>query len=267
MDRRFLSDQPIAQGRTADVFGYGDDKVVKLLRPGFARSMISDEADRLEAASAAGAPCPAPRGVVEVSGRIGLAMDRVDGELLIDEAAFAPMRVSGWAKRFAAVHVAVMSCETSDLPLLTDILAEKIEAADLTKAHRDKALSILAAAPEADAVLHGDFHPGNVIVDDSDATVVDWIDAARGSPSADVARTLWLLSPATVSESVPNRRVALTLQSMFRKSYVKHVTRAMRINRRVIDAWRLPVVAARLAEGVVNEDVALHAEVRRLTGD
>ena len=54
---------------------------------------------------------------------------------------------------------------------------------------------------------------------------------------------------------------------MFRKSYLKHITRAMRINRRVIDAWRLPVVAARLAEGVVNEDVALHAEVRRLTGD
>ncbi len=266
MDRRLLSDAPIADGRTAEVFGFGEDKVVKLLRPGFSRSMITTEAMHLEAVSAAGIPCPTPRGVVEVSGRIGLAMDRVEGELLVDEAAFSPVRVTTWARKLAVAHAAVMTHESKALPKVTDVLAEKIRAADLTTSHRDKALSVLAAAPEADAVLHGDFHPGNVMIEGSKASVIDWVDAARGVPSADVARTLWLLSPATVSDNVPNRRLALTLQSMFRKSYAKHIARTMRINTRVIDAWRLPVVAARLAEGIVHEDVALHAEVRRLTG-
>lgn len=266
MDRRLLSAEPIAAGRTAEVFGFESDKVVKLLRPGFKRAMIASEEGRTAAVHAAGAPAPNVHGTVEVSGRLGLVMDRVDGDLLLDEAASEPLRMAHWAHVLADAHASILSVSSDDLPKITDILEEKIAAADITRDHRSKALSVLAAAPEDDAVLHGDFHPGNVVLTEGEPMVIDWNDAARGAASADVARTMWLLSPATIPESTPNRRVATTMQNLFRRSYVKRLLRKTRIDRRVVDAWRLPVVAARLAEGVVAEDVALHAEVRRLTG-
>lgn len=266
MDSRFLSDEPIATGRTAEVFAYGDDKVVKLLRPGFRRALITEEEAKVAAAHAAGAPAPKTYGTVEVSGRIGLVLDRIDGESMLDEASLDPFTLGRWGRVLGDIHAQSLVQSSHDLPRIADALAEKIARADITSAHRRKALDVLAAAPEDDAVLHGDVHPGNIILTSDRPVLIDWVDATRGSPSADIARTLWLLSPATVSAHVSGRRVITTVQGMFRRAYFKRVLKATGVDRRVVDAWRLPVVAARIAEGIAAEDVALHAEVRRLTG-
>jgi aminoglycoside phosphotransferase (APT) family kinase protein len=266
MDRRFLSKEPIAVGRTAEVFGYEDDKVVKLLRPGFKRTLIADEEAKVAAAHAAGAPAPATYGTVEVSGRIGLVLDRIEGESMLDEASLDTFAMGRWGKVLGDLHGETLSHTSDDLPRIIDVLAEKIEQADITAEHRKKALDVLAAAPDDHAVLHGDVHPGNVILTNDGPVLIDWIDATRGSPSADIARTLWLLSPATVSAHLSSRRIVLTAQGFFRRAYLKRVLKVAGVDRRVVDAWRLPVVAARIAEGIAAEDVALHAEVRRLTG-
>ncbi|HUZ03373.1 MAG TPA: aminoglycoside phosphotransferase family protein [Thermomicrobiaceae bacterium] len=48
--------------------------------------------------------------------------------------------------------------------------------------------------PRADALLHLDYHPLNVLVDRHGITgVLDWANAAAGEPRADVARTLSIL--------------------------------------------------------------------------
>lgn len=266
MDRRFLSADPIAVGRTAEVFGYEDDKVVKLLRPGFPRSLITNEEARVAAVHAAGAPAPGTHGTVEVSGRIGLVLDRVDGEPMLDEVSIDAFAVTRWGRVLGDIHAEALARSSDDLPTIKDVLAGKIERADITSDHRRKALDVLAAAPDDNAVLHGDVHPGNVMLTDDGPRLIDWLDATRGAPSADIARTLWLLSPATVSANLPNRRVFVTGQGFFRRAYLKQVLKVTGADRRVVDAWRLPVVAARIAEGIASEDVALHAEVRRLTG-
>jgi len=125
---------------------------------------------------------------------------------------------------------------------------------------------VLGAAPEGDAVLHGDFHPGNIIFTTGDPVTIDWLDAAKGHGGADIARTLWLLSPATMSDAIPNKRVMTYIQGYFRRRYRKICSSKLKIDSRVIDAWRLPVVAARLSEGVDREEPALRAEVDRMTG-
>jgi aminoglycoside phosphotransferase (APT) family kinase protein len=44
-------------------------------------------------------------------------------------------------------------------------------------------------------ILHGDFHPGNVLVADGSVTgVIDWPNAGLGEPAADVATTRVLLT-------------------------------------------------------------------------
>jgi len=261
-----LPDKPSAVGRTAEVYTLDEDRVLKLLKAGFGSAMASDEAAKTRAACEAGVSAPAVLDLIELDGRYGIVFEKIDGDLLLDDIVLDAMRFREWARVFANAHIDVLSRSTTDLPDIRDVLRGKIEAGDLPVAKEQAALSVLAAAPDGDAVLHGDFHPGNIIFTTGDPVTVDWVDAAQGHPGADIARTLWLLSPATMSEAIPNKRVMTMIQGYFRKRYLKICSSKLKVDRRVIDAWRLPVVAARLSEGVEREEPALRAEVDRLTG-
>ena len=256
----------IAVGRSAEVFRYGDDRVVKLFRRGFATSNVELEAFRASAAVLAGAPAPAVHGVVTIDGRHGILFDHVDGESLLDEIALDPMRVASWARQFADLHHGVLSTEPSGLPSVLDVMAERIERADVTAQQRASALGVLKAAPGGDSLLHGDFRPGNVIFASTGAQIIDWANACTGPPSADIARTLWLISVGTPGGDGISRRVLSALQRMFLRGYQRRITSRSRIDRRVIAAWRLPIVVSRLGEGSEAEEVALRTELARLTG-
>lgn len=261
-----LPDEPIAVGRTADVYALDDDRVLKLLKQGFASAMAQTEADKTRTAHMAGASTPAVFDVVEADGRHGIVFERVEGDLLLDDIVLDAMRFREWAKVFADAHVGVLSRSTSELPDIREVLRHKIESGDLPIAKEQAALAVLAVAPDGDSVLHGDFHPGNIIFTTGEPVTIDWVNAASGHAGADIARTLWLISPATMSDAIPNKRVMTMIQGYFRKRYRKICSSKLKIDRRVIDAWRLPVVAARLSEGIQREEPALRAEVDRLTG-
>lgn len=255
----------VATGRTAEVFALGDDHVVKLLRPGFDAGSLATEARLAAAAADAGIHTPAVLNGVEFDGRPGIVFERVSGDLLVDDIAIEPMRLKHWAGLFADAHLDVLSHESPQLPPVTDRLHAKVDDAGLdahTTALIHGQIDVLSGG---DAVLHGDFHPANAILDEDGAVwSIDWVDAARGAPAADIARTAWLLSAATVSEGVAQRRIAVAMQGSFRRAYLRRVTRALGISKRELAAWRLPVVAARLSEDVQAEDEVLRAEVARL---
>jgi aminoglycoside phosphotransferase (APT) family kinase protein len=52
----------------------------------------------------------------------------------------------------------------------------------------------LADMPDGDRLCHGDFHPINVLGQNSQPMVIDWPDACCGDPAADVCRSYLLLN-------------------------------------------------------------------------
>src|SRR5437588_451136 len=54
------------------------------------------------------------------------------------------------------------------------------------------ALGVLEGLPAGDRLCHGDFHPGNLMGTWEAPVVIDWGNASRGEPLADVARTEFL---------------------------------------------------------------------------
>ena len=256
----------IGDGRTATIRAYGDDRVIKVLRPGFGAGALDRESWLASAVVAAGAPAPATHGIVDVDGARGLVFDRIDGDLLLDEIALDPMRFRQWARMLASTHVDILTSTSEDLPDRTEVMAERIEAVDLGHEERSAALNILAKAPGGSAVLHGDFHPGNVFITLDGPQVIDWIDAARGHPAADIARTEWLLTGGGGPSSGVNRHVVERLRRSFVRRYLRLVTRSLRVDRRVLDAWRLPTLAARLWEGIDDEEDRIRSEIRSMVG-
>jgi aminoglycoside phosphotransferase (APT) family kinase protein len=99
-------------------------------------------------------------------------------------------------------------------------------------------LSRLAKMPERDRLCHGDFHPINVLGETSQPIVVDWPDACRGDPAANVCRTYLLLNLRAEEIADP---------------YFDAYCRISNVPRGKILDWLLYVAAARLAEDAPDD--------------
>ena len=72
----------LAEGRTAEVYAYGEGRVLKLDRPEW-NGLSTFEATVLGALADAGLPVARQCGTVTVDGRSGVLLDRVDGPPLL----------------------------------------------------------------------------------------------------------------------------------------------------------------------------------------
>jgi len=263
---RSLGD-PIGEGRTAEVYDLGDDRVLKLLREGLPTGWLEAEADKTASVQRSGAPAPRVHGPREVGYRVGYVFDRARGKKMLTRIKRSPQRVRHWGHMLGDIHARILGCGCSDLPDVKEVLAWKIVRADaLRSQEKAAARDALIRLPDGDKVLHGDFHPDNVFVDGDDVTVIDWVDACCGDPAADIARTAWLLSPAVIAGEMVVRRAARLLSDAVRGAYLSRILSAAERTRSDIMAWKLPVAAARLSEGIEYEEKALVGEVRRLIG-
>ncbi len=193
----------IATGRTADIFAYGNDSVVKVLRAEVPPEWAAVEFDLAKRVHELDLPTPEPRELVTVDGSPAVVFERVDGRSMQQAVLDGDMTVSAAADLLAELHQLILACEPpSGMPAAAGRLAAKISAVDvITEAEREEGRRLVAALPTAGCLLHGDLHPNNVILADSGPVIIDWFDASVGHPVADIARSKLLMrSPDTELE-------------------------------------------------------------------
>jgi hypothetical protein len=152
----------IGRGASCEVYAWSADTVVKLFAPRF-QELAAVELERSRAIRAAGAPCPAAHGMVEVDGRTGVIFDRLAGPSLLAE--------RGAAATLAHLHAELHDLAPPALPQLTETLASW----GVDGMERGRSL------------FHGDLHPGNVLRDRGRWHVIDWSNGHLAPPAADVA--------------------------------------------------------------------------------
>ncbi|HKY56340.1 MAG TPA: phosphotransferase, partial [Anaerolineales bacterium] len=152
------------------------------------------------------------------------------------------------AKLHAQMHECVF--DAVGIPLQRKRLQNKINHADaLPSSLKTALLNALQSLPEGDRVCHGDFHPANVLVLGEEARVIDWMDASRGNPLADVARTTVIARGEAESGEIPNPFIKV-LVNLFHSIYLRHYFRLRPGGEDEYRRW-LPIVAgARLSEGI-----------------
>ena len=204
-----ISEKPIAAGRTAEIYAWGEGRILKLLRPGFPPGLIQQEEAITAAIHRAGIAAPKIYEVVEVSGRPGIVYERIDGPSLLGEMGRSPLRLREHAALLARLHASIhahtYSPAPEDAPKQKKILAQQIRSAEvLPAAVRDAVLSLLNSLPGGDTLCHNDFHFLNVLMGPVGAVIIDWESASLGSPCADVARTTLTMALARPAEGFPN---------------------------------------------------------------
>ena len=182
----------IATGRAADVFAYGDGLVLRRYRT---PHDCDYEASVMRHVEAHGYPVPK---VVDVAGR-DLVMERVDGITMLDDFGRRPWRLYR--------HSATLARLLGQL--------HEIPAPEWLKQRMNGGTTI----------VHLDLHPDNVMLSSRGPVVIDWTNAGRGDPDAEIA-DLWLVFASAV---VPGNRLRRALinagRGLFVGAFLKHFDR------------------------------------------
>ena len=246
----------LGAGREAEVFAWDNGRVLRLARDASDTEMIEREAIALAAAHRAGANVPGVHERVTVDGRPGVVLDRIDGVGLLEQLAARPWSVRAVARTLGAEHAALHRIQSpAALPKLHDELRHRLASPLVPEDVRVRALERLAALPDGDRLLHGDFHPANLLRTEHGCLVIDWTNGASGDPAADVARTILLVGGGKLADGTPVviRVLAPIARRFLVTGYLRTYARDAPLDRALVDRW-LPVwAAARLAEGIAQE--------------
>jgi aminoglycoside phosphotransferase (APT) family kinase protein len=249
-----ITSTPIAVGRTAEIYAWGEGRFLKLLRPGFPPGLIQQEEAITTAVCQAGIAAPRIYEVVEVNGRPGIVYERIDGPSLMGNMERSLLRMREYAALLARLHASVhthtFSPAPADAPKQKKILAQQIQAAEvLPEAVRSAVLDLLDSLPDGETLCHNDFHPLNVLMGPGGAVIIDWESASLGSPCADVARTTVTVALGRPVEGFPNWWVEKVSEGYLRAFTAAYVDsyRALTHNRLAdLRAWQTVQAAAKV---------------------
>lgn len=258
-----LASQPIAQGRTAEIYAWDDQHILKLYREWCPPDWVDYEARIARAVYEAGIPSPELGEIIKIDGRRGLIYERLEGISMVQDMKARPWMLFKHAHSLAELQFKIHEKSTMGLPAYKDRLRYDIdETSYLTEELRRKVRDMLDHLPDRQTICHGDFHPENVLITKSGPVVIDWMTACSGSPWADVARTNLIL---TIGVKAAGKEIPLLLRMIVRlyhRTYLQKY-RSFRVDtENEMHRWIPVIAAARLNEGILPEREALLKIVR-----
>ena len=270
---------PISSGRTAEIYNWDSDHVLKLFYGWVGLESIENEAQISRAIYESGLPVPEVGEIVRVNNRNGVIYQRITGPSMFRLGQRKPWNIPRYLRRAAELHVQIHSRTISaNLPSQRQLLERSIRLAVGLPSHlRSKVLAALEAMPDGDQLCHGDFWAGNILMSPRGEVVIDWNRASRGNPLADVARTtngvLGFLETHQIRRaflSYGKSRFSQVKNSLFR-TFVR-ITYPIALRRyfqlcpggeEEYQRWLPIVAAARLADEIPELDRMLIAQIEK----
>lgn len=259
----------IAEGRTAEVFAWGDDRVLKLYRAEFERRQPERELRLGQRLQELDLPAPAAYSVEEVDGRYGVVFERVDGETMLQVLAYRLWRLRSYGRQLAELQWEIHQQPGEGLPDLHERLGNYLASTDnLSESQRERGLAIFERLPRGDRLCHADFHPDNVLMAKSGPVIIDWESARCGNPLADFSQTRMELELAALPPHLPlwQKGLARTLRSSFARLFARRYLQLAQPDRHEVEGWTTLTAVARLGEGIPEERALLLERVRTRLG-
>lgn len=274
---RCISDMKlVGEGRTAEIYHWDEERVLRLYRCGAHRTWVLHEFTAFQAVNSSGIPSPmvypdvGDEGLVEVDGRIGFVMDRIDGVSMLRELATKPWKMPALARLLAELHADIHQRVGDQLPSQRSRFRRILESLrqELGSSVIDAACAVLDRLPDGNAICHGDFHPDNVILTPNGPVVIDWGPASCGRAAADVAWTAFLFRHGGVPPGTAawERFVMRAMRRIALAIYRRRLRRCSSIDWREVEAWEPVIAAVRYRDGILEEQPILRVMLDRAFG-
>lgn len=185
----------IGKGRAADVFDIGRGQVLRRNRDG---SPTLREAEVMRYLHTQDFPVPR----VYDSNGPDLVMERVVGPTMLDAFSHKPWRLRSWARMLASLHDRLQAVPLPEIDL----------------PHR-------VGPPEV--LVHGDFHPDNVMLSADGPVVIDWPNASVGARGADVASTWIIVATSQIDAGGLTGAAQAAGRSVFLRTFLRNSNREL----------------------------------------
>ena len=185
----------VSQSTFKSVYRDGD-KIFKVFSKDFDKSEVFHEAfinTRVE--NIDGINVPKILGVYNEDGQWVIEKEYVEGKTLEQLMNENPAKMDEYIGKMVDLQMSVFTKKAPLLQKLKDKLTYQINGLNtIDSSTRYELLTRLESMPKHFKLVHGDFRPSNIIVkDDGTMYLLDWVHAAQGNASADVARTYTIL--------------------------------------------------------------------------
>lgn len=234
----------IGVGNTATVYEWEEGKVLKLFYEGYSKKAIEKEFLNAMAIRNMNFAKPKAYETIACEKRIGIIYDKVEGESLLDWV-MKTGDVQKCAVYMAKLHKSILQNRISTVPNYKDFLKFHIPntlSVNLNKP--EEVLQIIDKLPDGNALCHGDFHPGNILISNGQTIVIDFMNVCHGDFLYDVARTVFLIEYTPVPVELDHREVLLR----FKKTLADLYLMQMNVTREMIQDYLSVIMMVRKGE-------------------
>ena len=196
----------LGAGGHGKVYRINDDTIVKMFYAGDSIEDIEREKDYAKKAFIMGIPTAIPFDIVKADDMYGLVFELVDADIVSNYLNEHPDQLEDIARKYAQTMKQLHTTHVAKdaLGSTKELYRNRIEGlrAYMTDDEVDTLLRINEAIPESDTVVHGDFHPKNIMIQNGELILIDLADLTTGHP-------LYDLGSMALSHQIPSdERVA-----------------------------------------------------------
>ena len=246
----------IAEGRTAQVFDWKDNNVLKLFFDWFPEEFIDLEYDMNIAIR--DFPISVPKVIerVEIDGRQGIIFEKLLGDTLLKSTREEQNNFEKHGKIMSNLHFQIHQIKTSKIISIQNFLKLFIgNAKELSLRQKMHLFSYIDTLESDNKLCYYDFHPDQIMLTKNGAYLIDWVSAVSSPPSADVARTylLFLCSVYSGTDFDFKDLKKFYVSPLF-DAYFKDYTKLNpKVTKEKVYSWLLPLAAGRIGEGIESQ--------------
>ncbi|MDF2589110.1 MAG: aminoglycoside phosphotransferase [Anaerocolumna sp.] len=239
-----MNEKIIGVGNTATVYEWDEGKALKLFHEGYPIDSVEREFHNAAMINPMPFHKPCAYEIITLNNRYGIIYDKVMGESLLDWV-LKTGDLHTCAEYMANLHKEIVQNQIDNVPDYKDFLYWGINQSNKIDATmKQDVFNRLKNLPEGNSLCHGDFHPGNIIISDGLAMIIDFMNVCKGNYLYDIARTVFLVEYTPIPENIENKEQLRSLKKALTDLYLDK----MKITRDMIQDYLDIITIARTGE-------------------
>ena len=182
----------LGRGAKGEVYRYDDELVIKVYNQNNTYRDVEREIASARRAFVLGIPTVISFGIVSVGDRYGSMYELMDSETVSQCIARAPGQVGAYAEIMAELARTIHGITAGENDSFPDVKERLLSYVNGGIAYEDETLAekcraLINALPATDNLVHGDFHTGNVFLQNGEPLLIDMDRLSRGQPIAEIS--------------------------------------------------------------------------------
>ncbi|ETP73253.1 guanosine polyphosphate synthetase/pyrophosphohydrolase [Lachnospiraceae bacterium JC7] len=182
----------IGKGAKGEVYRYDDELVIKVFNENNTYRDVEQEIALSRKTFVLGMPTAISFGIVSVGDRYGAMYELIASETISGCISRDPSQVDTYARVMAELAHTIHDIEVTEEDGFSDATENLRDYIRGGIAYDDEALAercmkLIGTLPDPTTLIHGDFHTGNVFMQNGEALLIDMDRVSRGNPIIEIA--------------------------------------------------------------------------------